>query len=75
MPRYASLEKDLVVMLKEFFEVQFFSWLTIWAVKWNLLFMFKRVTDRLSPYTKGLVGDGREREWEGEHDLETLNDV
>jgi hypothetical protein len=56
MPRYASLEKDLVVMLKEFFEVQFFSWLTIWAVKWNLLFMFKRVTDGLSPYTKGLVG-------------------
>jgi hypothetical protein len=49
MPRYASLEKDLLVMLKEFFEVQFFSWLTIWAVKWNLLFMFKRVTDGLSP--------------------------
>lgn len=52
MEPYASLESDLVVMLKEFFVVQFFYWLTLWAVKWSLLFMFKRVTEGLPLYTK-----------------------
>ncbi|KIN08814.1 hypothetical protein OIDMADRAFT_76981, partial [Oidiodendron maius Zn] len=52
MEPYASLESDLVVMLKEFFVVQFFYWLTLWAVKWSLLFMFKRVTDGLPLYNR-----------------------
>ena len=50
MAPYASLQSDLVVMLKEFFVVQFFFWLTLWAVKWSLLFMFKRLTDGLPRY-------------------------
>lgn len=50
MQPYASLETDLVVMLREFFVVQFFFWLTLWAVKWSLLFMFKRLTKGLPVY-------------------------
>ncbi|OAA52501.1 hypothetical protein BBO_00342 [Beauveria brongniartii RCEF 3172] len=49
---YAKLPKDLDVMLKEFFVVQFFFWLTLWAVKWSLLFMFKRLTKGLPRYTQ-----------------------
>lgn len=49
---YAKLPGDLVVMLKEFFVVQFFFWLTLWAVKWSLLFMFKRLTKGLPLYTQ-----------------------
>ncbi|OAA79096.1 hypothetical protein LEL_02582 [Akanthomyces lecanii RCEF 1005] len=49
---YAKLPEDLVVMLKEFFVVQFFFWLTLWAVKWSLLFMFKRLTKGLPLYTQ-----------------------
>ncbi|ATY64360.1 hypothetical protein A9K55_004300 [Cordyceps militaris] len=49
---YAGLAEDLVVMLKEFFVVQFFFWLTLWAVKWSLLFMFKRLTQGLPLYTQ-----------------------
>jgi hypothetical protein len=59
MQPYASLEKDLVVMLKEFFTVQIFFWLTLWAVKWSLLFMFRRLTEGLPLYTKiwwGVLG-------------------
>ncbi|EFX00399.1 hypothetical protein CMQ_7401 [Grosmannia clavigera kw1407] len=52
MAIYASLEKDLVVMLKEFFVVQFFFWLTLWAVKWSLLFLFRMLTDRLPIYNR-----------------------
>ncbi|KAM3519963.1 hypothetical protein NHJ13051_007151 [Beauveria bassiana] len=44
-------EPGLDVMLKEFFVVQFFFWLTLWAVKWSLLFMFKRLTKGLPCYT------------------------
>jgi hypothetical protein len=44
MAPYASMDADLTVMLKEFFAVQFFFWLTLWAVKWSLLFMFKVLT-------------------------------
>lgn len=50
MQPYPSLERDLVVMLQEFFVVQFFFWLTLWAVKWSLLFMFRRLTEGLPAY-------------------------
>lgn len=49
---YPGLDHDLVVMLEEFFVVQFFFWLTLWAVKWSLLFMFKRLTNGLPVYTQ-----------------------
>ncbi|KAM3436122.1 hypothetical protein NHJ13734_005223 [Beauveria thailandica] len=49
---YAKLPKALDLMLKEFFVVQFFFWLTLWAVKWSLLFMFKRLTKGLPRYTQ-----------------------
>lgn len=52
MEPYPSLEADLVVMLKEFFVVQFFFWLTLWAVKWSLLFMFRRITEGLQHYNQ-----------------------
>lgn len=52
MAPYASLEKDLVALLKEFFAVQIFFWLTLWSVKWSLLFMFRRLTEGLPLYTK-----------------------
>ncbi|GJN75003.1 hypothetical protein PLICBS_009099 [Purpureocillium lilacinum] len=52
MQPYASLPNDLVVMLREFFVVQLFFWLTLWAVKWSLLFMFKRLTDGLPLYNR-----------------------
>lgn len=51
MEPYASLPADLVAMLKEFFAVQMFFWLTLWAVKWSLLFMFKRLTKGIRLYT------------------------
>lgn len=49
---WPGMADDLVVMLKEFFVVQFFFWLTLWAVKWSLLFMFKRLTNGLPVYNK-----------------------
>jgi hypothetical protein len=49
---WSTMEQDLVVMLKEFFVVQFFFWLTLWAVKWSLLFMFRRLTDGLPIYNR-----------------------
>lgn len=49
---WATLNDDLVLMLKEFFVVQFFFWLTLWAVKWSLLFMFKRLTHGLPIYNQ-----------------------
>ncbi|KAG8417174.1 hypothetical protein J3459_012570 [Metarhizium acridum] len=52
MAPYAGLEHDVRVMLYEFFTVQFFFWLTLWSVKWSLLFMFKRLTDGLPLYNK-----------------------
>lgn len=51
MEPYASLQTDLVAMLKEFFAVQMFFWLTLFAVKWSLLFMFKRLTEGIRLYT------------------------
>ncbi|QLI65189.1 uncharacterized protein G6M90_00g011960 [Metarhizium brunneum] len=52
MKPYASLEHDVRVMLYEFFTVQFFFWLTLWSVKWSLLFTFKRLTDGLPLYNR-----------------------
>jgi hypothetical protein len=52
MEAYPSITHDLVVMLKEFFVVQFFFWLTLWSVKWTLLFMFKRLTEGLPTYNR-----------------------
>lgn len=52
MEPYASLENDLRVTLKELFVAQFFFWGTLWAVKWSLLFTFKRITDGLLVYTR-----------------------
>ncbi|KAJ2970132.1 hypothetical protein NQ176_g8332 [Zarea fungicola] len=49
---WPTMADDLVLMLKEFFVVQFFFWLTLWAVKWSLLFMFKRLTNGLPVYNK-----------------------
>lgn len=59
MEPYATLAADLTVMLKEFFAVQIFYWLTLWAVKWSLLSMFRRLTDGLPLYTNiwwGVLG-------------------
>lgn len=50
MAPYPSLQEDVAVMLKEFFVVQFFFWLTLWAVKWSLLFMFRRLTEGIQLY-------------------------
>ncbi|KAK2599015.1 hypothetical protein QQS21_005549 [Conoideocrella luteorostrata] len=52
MQPYASLQDDLRLMLYKFFTVQFFFWLTLWAVKWSLLFMFKRITEGLYLYNR-----------------------
>ncbi|KAL7929244.1 hypothetical protein V8C35DRAFT_315898 [Trichoderma chlorosporum] len=52
MAPYAGLENDLVLMLHEFFVVQFFFWLTLWMVKWSLMCMFKNLTDGLPIYNK-----------------------
>lgn len=52
MSPYASLETDLVVMLKLFFVVQFFFWLTLWAVKLSLMFMFRRLTLGLQKFER-----------------------
>jgi hypothetical protein len=51
-PPYASLMSDLVSMLKEFFAVQIFFWLTLWAVKFSLLLMFQRLTTGLPIYER-----------------------
>ncbi|KAL7943910.1 hypothetical protein V8C42DRAFT_327149 [Trichoderma barbatum] len=51
MEPYGSLESDLVMMLHEFFVVQFFFWLTLWMVKWSLMCMFKKLTYGLPLYT------------------------
>ena len=52
MEPYASLPNDLVALLKEFFAVQIFFWLTLWSVKWSLLFMFRRLTEGLPLYAR-----------------------
>lgn len=52
MPPYASLPKDLVAMLKMFLSVLIFFWLTLWAVKCSLLFMFKPLTKGLPAYER-----------------------
>ncbi|KAK0757885.1 hypothetical protein N5P37_009177 [Trichoderma harzianum] len=52
MEPYAGLQDDLVLMLHEFFVVQFFFWLTLWMVKWSLMCMFKKLTDGLPLYNR-----------------------
>jgi hypothetical protein len=49
---YDLTESDLVAMLKELFTVQFFYLLTLWAVKWSLLFIFKQITEGLPLYRR-----------------------
>ncbi|RDW65230.1 CFEM-containing protein [Coleophoma crateriformis] len=48
----ANLNSALVSMLKKFFAVQLFFWLTLWAVKASLLLMIKTLTTGLPLYTK-----------------------
>jgi len=52
IPPYASMMEDLTAMLHEFFAVQLFFWLTLWAVKCSLLFMFQRLTTGIQSYTR-----------------------
>lgn len=52
MAPYASLQTDLVAMLKEFLAVLIFFWLTLWAVKCSLLLMFKKLTVGLPLYER-----------------------
>ncbi|KAL7952499.1 hypothetical protein V8C34DRAFT_318980 [Trichoderma compactum] len=52
MEPYAGLENDLVLMLHEFFVVQFFFWLTLWMVKWSLMCLSKKLTDGLPLYKR-----------------------
>lgn len=47
-----NLESALVSMLKKFFAVQFFFWLTLWAVKASLLFVIRKLTTDLPLYRK-----------------------
>lgn len=49
---YASLERELVVLLKQFLAVQFFFWLTLWGAKCSLLFMSKALTTGLPMETR-----------------------
>jgi hypothetical protein len=43
-PPYPGIRADAEAMLREFLAVQFFFWLTLWAVKGSLLFTFKILT-------------------------------
>ncbi len=56
---YATLPQDATVLLKDFFAVQIFFWLTLWAVKCSLMFMFQRLTTRVKLYEwlwRGVMG-------------------
>jgi hypothetical protein len=44
MAPYTGFLEDATVMRKESFTWQIFFWLTLWAVKWSLLFMCKGLT-------------------------------
>ena len=48
---YPGFQKDASVMLQKMFAVQFIYWLSLWSVKWSLLFMFKKLTKGLPGYT------------------------
>ena len=52
VPPWATMAEDVTAMLKLIFVVQFFFWLTLWCVKWSLLFMFKKTTTGLPLYHK-----------------------
>ncbi|KAE9363007.1 hypothetical protein N431DRAFT_390519 [Stipitochalara longipes BDJ] len=49
---YPTIDTDIVTALKEVLSIQIFFWATLWSVKLSLLFMFKRLTNGLSLYTK-----------------------
>lgn len=51
-PPDAMSPSAIIRLVKEFFVVQLFFWLTLWAVKWSLLFMFKRLTNGLPIYNR-----------------------
>jgi len=52
MAPYATINTDIVTVLKEVLCIQIFFWSTLWSVKLSLLCMFQRLTTGLSRYTK-----------------------
>ncbi|KOS16604.1 hypothetical protein ESCO_004936 [Escovopsis weberi] len=52
MAPWPTLMQDASVMLKEYFAVSIFFWLTLWMVKWSLLCTFKKLTNGLPGYTR-----------------------
>lgn len=48
----AQVEPEMITLMKYFFSVQIFFWLTLWAVKWSLLFMFRRLTEGIQVYER-----------------------
>lgn len=50
MPPYATLADDSDFMLRCFFAIQMLFWGTLWAIKFSLLFLFKRLTLGLPRY-------------------------
>lgn len=52
LPPYPAMKTDIYSMLREFFAVQLFFWLTLWAVKCSLLFMFQKLTTGIRSYTR-----------------------
>jgi len=49
---YASMEADMVAVLKGLLVIEIFFWSTLWAVKLSLLCMFQKLTIGLSTYTR-----------------------
>jgi hypothetical protein len=49
---YASMEADMVAVLKGLLVNEIFFWPTLWAVKLSLLCMFQKLTIGLSTYTR-----------------------
>lgn len=52
MKPYPSLASDLVVMLKLFFVVQTVFFLSLWAVKLSLMFMYRKLTKGIPHFEK-----------------------
>ncbi|KAL3419256.1 hypothetical protein PVAG01_09478 [Phlyctema vagabunda] len=52
MAPYDNFKQDVSRMLKKFFAVQIFFWLTLWAVKASLMFMIRKLTLGLPVYTR-----------------------
>ncbi|KAH8767639.1 hypothetical protein BGZ57DRAFT_856718 [Hyaloscypha finlandica] len=49
---HASMEADMVAVLKGLLVIEIFFWPTLWAVKLSLLCMFQKLTIGLSTYTR-----------------------